>query len=80
MLGFHTDSGERGSIRTAAQILAMNTSRIRRWLADEFIPSDQVTLGAPWQIRITDELRARMVQGAPPEYLPMLETTIKLGV
>ena len=36
--------------------------------------------GAPWQIRITDELRARIVQQAPPEYLPMLETTMKLGV
>src|SRR5215471_342626 len=40
----------------------------------------KVTPGAPWQIRITDELRARIVQEAPPEYLPMLETTMKLGV
>ena len=38
------------------------------------------TPGAPWQIRITEELRARIVQQAPPEYLPMLETTMKLGV
>ena len=40
----------------------------------------QITLGAPWQIRITDELRACIEQQAPPEYLPMLETTMKLGV
>jgi hypothetical protein len=49
-------------------------------LADGFIAGEQVTPGAPWQIRITDELRARIVEQAPPEYLPMLEATIKLGV
>src|SRR6202167_3835697 len=58
----------------------MNTSSIHRWLADGFIAGEQVTPGAPWQIRITDELRARIVQEAPPEYLPKLETTMKLGV
>src|SRR5205809_2629491 len=73
-------SGELVSIRKAAQILHMNTSSIHRWLADGFIAGEQVTPGAPWQIRITDELRARIVQQAPPDYLPMLETTIKLGV
>lgn len=72
--------GELVSIRKAAQILSMNTSSIHRWLADGFIAGEQVTPGAPWQIRITDELRARIVQQAPPEYLPMLEATLKLGV
>jgi DNA invertase Pin-like site-specific DNA recombinase len=75
-----TPSGELVSIRKAAQILGMNTSSIHRWLADGFMAGEQVTPGAPWQIRITDELRARIVQQAPPEYLPMLETTLKLGV
>jgi DNA invertase Pin-like site-specific DNA recombinase len=73
-------TGELVSIRKAAQILGMNTSSIHRWLADGFIAGEQVTPGAPWQIRITDELRSRIVQQAPPEYLPMLETTMKLGV
>jgi DNA invertase Pin-like site-specific DNA recombinase len=73
-------TGELVSIRKAAQILGMNTSSIHRWLADGFIAGEQVTPGAPWQIRITDELRGRIVQEAPAEYLPMLETTIKLGV
>jgi len=73
-------SGELVSVRKAAQILSMNTSSIHRWLADGFIAGEQVTQGAPWQIRITDELRARIVPQAPPEYLPMLETTLKLGV
>jgi predicted DNA-binding transcriptional regulator AlpA len=73
-------SGELVSIRKAAQILGMNTSSIHRWLADGFIAGEQVTPGAPWQIRITDELRSHIVQEAPPEYLPMLEATLKLGV
>jgi len=73
-------SGELVTIRRAAQILEMNTSTIHRWLADGFIAGEQATPGAPWQIRITDELRARIVAQAPPEYLPMLETTMKLGV
>jgi DNA invertase Pin-like site-specific DNA recombinase len=70
--------GELVSIRKAAQMLGMNTSSIHRWLADGFIAGEQATPGAPWQIRITDEVRARIVQQAPPEYLPMLETTLKL--
>jgi predicted DNA-binding transcriptional regulator AlpA len=73
-------AGEIVTIRKAAQILGLNTSTIHRWLADGFIAGEQVTPGAPWQIRITDELRARIVAEAPPDYLPMLETTIKLGV
>jgi hypothetical protein len=72
--------GELATIRKAAQILGLNTSTIHRWLADGFIAGEQVTPGAPWQIRITDELRARIVEQAPPDYLPMLEATIKLGV
>jgi len=73
-------TGELATIRKAAQILGINTSTIHRWLSDGFIAGEQVTPGAPWQIRITDELRARFVEQAPPGYLPMLETTMKLGV
>jgi DNA invertase Pin-like site-specific DNA recombinase len=73
-------AGEVVTIRRAAKILGLNTSTIHRWLADGFIAGEQITPGAPWQIRITDELRARVVAEAPPEYLPMLETTMKLGV
>ena len=58
----------------------MNTSSIHRWLADGFIAGEQVTPGASWQIRINAELQARIVQQAAPEFLPMLEATMKLGV
>jgi DNA invertase Pin-like site-specific DNA recombinase len=72
--------GEVVTIRKAAQILGLNTSTIHRWLNDGFIAGEQVTPGAPWQIRITDELRSRVVEQAPADYLPMLEATMKLGV
>ena len=65
-------------IRQAAQILGINTSTVHRWLNDGFIAGEQVTPGAPWQIRVTDELRARFVEQAPPGYLLMLETTMSL--
>jgi hypothetical protein len=64
--------GELVTIRKAAQILGMNTSSIHRWLADGFIAGEQVTPGAPWQIRINEELRSRIVQQAPPEFVPMI--------
>jgi DNA invertase Pin-like site-specific DNA recombinase len=73
-------TGELASIRKAAEILGINTSTVHRWLNDGFIAGEQLTPGAPWQIRITDELRARFVEQAPPDYLPMLEATMKLGV
>jgi DNA invertase Pin-like site-specific DNA recombinase/uncharacterized protein YndB with AHSA1/START domain len=73
-------TGDVVPIRKAAEILGVYPSTIHRWLNDGFIAGEQVTPGAPWQIRMTDELRARFVEQAPPGYLPMLEATMKLGV
>ena len=73
-------AGQVVPIRQAAQILGINTSTVHRWLNDGFIAGEQITPGAPWRIRITHELRARFVEQAPPDYLPMLEATMKLGV
>ena len=73
-------TGEVVPIRKAAEILGVYPSTVHRWLNEGFIAGEQITLGAPWQIRITDELRARFVEQTPPGYLPMLEATMKLGV
>jgi hypothetical protein len=64
----------------AAEILGVYPSTIHRWLNDGFIAGEHITPGAPWQIRITDELRARFVEQTPPGYLPMVDATKKLGV
>jgi DNA invertase Pin-like site-specific DNA recombinase len=73
-------SGELLPIRKAAEVLGVYPSTLHRSLNEGFIVGEQVTPGAPWQIRITDELRARFVEQAPPGYLPMVEATVKLGV
>jgi DNA invertase Pin-like site-specific DNA recombinase len=73
-------SGELVTIKAAAKLLGLAPSTIHRWLNDGFLAGEQLTPGAPWQIRLTDGLRARFVEEAPPEYLPMLETTLRLGV
>jgi hypothetical protein len=53
---------------------------VHRWLAEAFIAGEQITAGAPWQIRITDELRARFVQEELEGYVPMIEATKILSV
>lgn len=45
-----------------------------------FIPAEQPTPGAPWEIRLTDDLFSRFVEKAPPGFIPMIEATKQLGV
>lgn len=72
--------GQLVPITKAAEILDVAPSTIHRWLADGFIAGEQLTPGAPWQIRVDDQLRARFVEDAPAGWLPMLEATKILGV
>jgi DNA invertase Pin-like site-specific DNA recombinase/uncharacterized protein YndB with AHSA1/START domain len=73
-------TGELATMDQAAKILGVAPSTIHRWLNDGFIAGEQLTPGAPWRIRITDELRGRFLEETPPGFLPMLEATIRLGV
>jgi DNA invertase Pin-like site-specific DNA recombinase len=68
------------TVAKAAEILDVAPSTVHRWLNDGFIAGEQLTPGAPWRIRITDELRSRFVEEAPKGYLPMLEATRALGI
>jgi excisionase family DNA binding protein len=72
--------GELATVAEAAKILGVAPSTVHRWLADGFIAGEQLTPGAPWRIRITDELRSRFVDDAPPGWLATLEATQALGV
>jgi DNA invertase Pin-like site-specific DNA recombinase len=74
------DDGELLTIKKAADVLGVAASTLHRWLTAGIIVGEQLTPGAPWRIRMTDELRARFVEEAPPDYLPMLEARLHLGV
>ncbi len=73
-------AGELVNIKQAAEILGVAPSTVHRWLADGFIAGEQITPGAPWRIRMIDELRNRFVEEERQGYLPMLEATKALGV
>jgi len=64
----------------AAELLGIAASTVHRWINDGFIAAEQITPGAPWQIRITDDLRARFVEEAPAGYVPMVDAMRILGV
>ena len=72
--------GELVTVTDAAKVLGVAASTVHRWLNDGFIAGEQLTPGAPWRIRMTDELRARFVDDTPPGWLAMLEATHALGV
>jgi excisionase family DNA binding protein len=72
--------GELVNIKQASSILGIAPSTIHRWLNDGFIAGEQVTPGAPWKIRLTDELFSRFVDQTPEGYVTMQEATKRLGV
>jgi translation initiation factor 2 beta subunit (eIF-2beta)/eIF-5 len=71
--------GELVTIKKAADILGVAASTVHRWLADGFIAGEQITPGAPWQIRMTENLRSRFIEKAPEGYIPMKEAKKILG-
>jgi hypothetical protein len=57
--------GELLTVATAAKELGLATSTLHRWLTAGFIAGEQVTPGASWQIRLTEEVRNLFVDMAP---------------
>ncbi|WP_345944082.1 hypothetical protein [Bradyrhizobium sp. NBAIM02] len=49
-------------------------------LNDGIIAGEQLTPGAPWRIRLTDELKARFNSETSDDFLPMREAMRALGV
>ena len=68
------------TIKKAADILGIAASTVYRWLADGFIAGEQITPGAPWQIRMTDDLRSQFIEKVPEGYVPMKQAKSILGV
>lgn len=72
--------GELLTISKAAVALGVAPSTLHRWLNDGIIPGEQLTPGAPWRIRLTDDLIARFSETAGDGFVTMHEATRKLGV
>ena len=75
-----SDEAELLSVKRAAEVLDVAPSTVHRWINDGFIAAEQLTPGAPWRIRMTDELRSRFVEEAPEGFVAMIEATRILGV
>jgi len=68
------------SITEAGRHLGVSSATIYRWLRDGFVTGEQLTPGAPWQIRIDQQLRDRLRPRAPDGWLPLRQAAAHLGV
>jgi excisionase family DNA binding protein len=71
--------GEALTIAQASSRLGVSAHTIRRWINNGLLPAEQTTPGAPWRIRLTDEIRARFVPDVPDGYVPLAEAARRLG-
>jgi DNA invertase Pin-like site-specific DNA recombinase len=72
-------TGELVTIEQAMSELGVSTYTIRRWINNGLLPAEQTTPGAPWRIRLTDEIRARFVPDIPDGYVPLADAARQLG-
>ena len=68
------------TISKAEKILGVSRVTLYRWLRDGFITGEQMTPGAPWQIRIDQALRDKIRPEAPDGWLPLDAAAQALGV
>jgi hypothetical protein len=72
-------ASEPATIDRAATEHGVSTFTVRRWLKDGLLPGEQTTPGAPWRIRLSDDIRARFVPDVPDGYLSLAEAATALG-
>jgi DNA invertase Pin-like site-specific DNA recombinase/transposase-like protein len=78
--GAGQDEGELLNVSQAARELQIAPSTLLRWLNDGFVAGEQVTPGAPWRIRLTDELRGMLADDTPDGWVAIHHATRALGV
>ncbi len=72
--------GELLNVTAAARELQIAPSTLLRWLNDGFIAGEQVTPGAPWRVRLTDQLRGMLTSDAPDGWLALHHASRALGI
>ena len=68
------------TITEAEKILGVSKVTLYRWLRDGFIIGEQITPGAPWRIRIDQELRDRIRPEVTRGLARLDEAATALGV
>jgi DNA invertase Pin-like site-specific DNA recombinase len=68
------------SIAEAGRQLGVSSATIYRWLRDGFVTGEQLTPGAPWQVRVDQQLRDRVRPQAPDGWLPLSQAASHLSV
>jgi excisionase family DNA binding protein len=68
------------TVEQAAKELSVSGPTIYRWLRAGLLPGEQITPGATWRIRLTDEIRGRFVPDVPDGFVPLAEAAKALGV
>jgi DNA invertase Pin-like site-specific DNA recombinase/transposase-like protein len=68
------------SITKTEQILGVSRATLYRWMRDGFIDGEQLTPGGPWHIRITDDLKSRIVPDVPDGWVGLDQASKVLGV
>lgn len=74
------ENGEVLSVTAAEKRLGVSRATLYRWLADGFIAGEQLTPEGPWHIRVTEELRSRIVPEVPEGWIGLDEAAKALGV
>jgi len=72
--------GELLNVTAAARQLDIAPSTLLRWLNDGFVAGEQITPGAPWRIRLTDQLRGMLTDTTPDGWVPLGYASQALGV
>ena len=72
--------GELLNVAQAARQLGIAPSTLLRWLNDGFIAGEQVTPGAPWRVRLTDQLRGMLTDTTPDGWVPLGSASQALGI
>jgi len=72
--------GELLNVAQAARQLGIAPSTLLRWLNDGFIAGEQVTPGAPWRVRLTDQLRGMLTDTTPDGWVALHHASRALGI
>ena len=66
-------------VAAAAAELGVSPDTIRRWAREGFLEGRQLMPQAPWRVRVTDDVRQRVVPDAPAGWLGLADAAKALG-